>query len=149
MKWRFKLADDFEWQCGQRPDGVDDCITFSDQAKGKVRLRVFADGRICVKKGYAWDGCSPKLSVFDLFWLGTPDGIADAITRKPATYEASLIHDALYQFMDDERMPFTRGHMDRFFLELMRRRRFLLRHPYYWAVRLAGGGYHWLMQALH
>jgi hypothetical protein len=39
-----------------------------------------------------------KTSMFDMFVVGTPDGIVDIKTMKPKTYNASMVHDALYQY---------------------------------------------------
>src|SRR5687767_14262930 len=49
------------------------------------------------KRGYAWDGCSPKVNFLDFLW-GTPDGKLDYRTEKSITYYASMIHDVLYQY---------------------------------------------------
>ncbi len=54
-------------------------------------------GLFCIKKGYAWDGCSPKFVFADLI-IGTPDGRLNESTGKPITYYASLLHDVIYQF---------------------------------------------------
>lgn len=59
-------------------------------------LEIKPDGKITTKKGFKWDGCSPKFKiVFHLFgklfkWIvGTPD--FERITK-----DASEIHDQLY-----------------------------------------------------
>jgi hypothetical protein len=87
-------------------------------------------GMLVIRKGYAWDGCSPKLSVLGLFWLGTPDGHIDCDTGKPFTYYASLVHDCLLQY---DIVP--RKEADRIFYDLMPDR-YPLRLLYYWAVRV-------------
>ena len=139
MFWRFKLQGDYTWHSGVP---VPSEFRFHDENKDKLRLVIHADGRITVKDGYAWDGCSPKFSIFDLFYIGTPDGVRDVNTGRPKTYYASLIHDALYQFMEHPDMPYSRAQMDRFFLVLMRARRFRLSGLYWLAVRVIGGIYH-------
>lgn len=50
---------------------------------------------IVIKAGYAWDGCSPCISILGLLYVGTPDGAEHL--GAPATYHASLVHDALCQ----------------------------------------------------
>ena len=146
MNWKFKLIDDYEW-CSNKPVKSD--LEFYDQNKKKLRLRILKDGKIVVFKGYSWDGCSPKISIFDLFLFGTPDGIIHYNTRKPKTYYASLIHDVLYQFLDDPRMPYSRGDMDKFFLDLMRETKFIPRFLYYIFVRLIGGVYRTVAKYYH
>ena len=49
-----------------------------------------------IKAGYAWDGCSPCFSILGLYYIGTPDGVEHL--GVPATYHASLVHDALCQW---------------------------------------------------
>ena len=83
------------------------------------------------------DHCSPKVCVFD-FLLGTPEGVVYAPTEKRKTYFASLMHDALYQFLPDG-LPFRRRHADRFFLVLLGESEFAPRWLYWAAVRLFGG----------
>jgi len=89
--------------------------------------------------GYTWDGCSPKVNVCDLFFLGTPDGRISTKTGKPCTYYASLIHDTLYQFIDE--IGISRREADRVFLHYLGD--FQLRYLYYFAVRMFGGVFLW------
>ena len=102
-----------------------------------MRLVVEKGGRIVVMRGYAWNGCSPKFCFFDLL-LGTPDGVVDARTGRPKTYYASLVHDALYQFVPDG-LPASRRDADRCFLALLAESGFRPRWIYYAAVRVFGG----------
>ncbi len=85
--WIFKLTEDFTLET--------DCtgITFRSDW-----FMISEDGRMTIRKGYAWDGNSVKIDVFDLFIIGTPDGVIDVQTMKPKTWYASLVHDALYQY---------------------------------------------------
>jgi hypothetical protein len=48
-------------------------------------------GRATVKKGYAWNGCSPKFKIFGKIY-GTWDGENDEAKT------ATLWHDAFYQY---------------------------------------------------
>lgn len=109
--------------------------------KSKLRMKIAADGTITVKKDYAWDGCSPKVSILDLFFVGIPDGLINIETGQHITYYASLIHDALGQFAKEqpEKMPFNRQERDLIFYEMLEG--FALRMFYYIAVRLFGGIY--------
>ncbi len=142
--WKFYLAHDYAYHLGK---AFSKTVNFQDE-NGKTRLRISQDGLITVFKGYAWDGCSPKLRVFDWCYIGAPDGTVKKVTGKPKTYFASLIHDALYQFMDHPEMPLTRKEMDKLFLALMQQSRFSLRGVYYLAVRTVGGAYHALMKGV-
>jgi len=132
-KWVFELEQDFSWESGFT---FTDDFAFKDKA-GIVRLVLLRDGKVTVNKGYAWDGCSPKICIFDVL-IGTPDGAVDSRTRKPKTYYASLVHDALYQFLPDG-VPLTRKQADGCFLRLMTETGFAPRHLYHLAVRIFGG----------
>jgi hypothetical protein len=115
---------------------VPEDLVFRDK-KGKVRLIIEKSGMITVTRGFSWNGCSPKFCVFDIL-VGTPDGTVYATTGRPKTYYASLVHDALYQFLPDG-LPIRRREADRFFLTLLAESEFAPRWIYWLAVRLAGG----------
>ncbi len=138
-KWVFTLPAEFRWSSG---DAVPEDLVFRDK-EGTPRLLVFRSGEVAIPPDYAWDGCTPKGCLFDLVF-GTPDGVIDARTLKPKTYYASLVHDAMYQFLLDG-LPYKRVQVDRYFLRLMRETGFRLRGAYWLAVRLFG----WLAVAQH
>nr|VFK12393.1 MAG: hypothetical protein BECKLPF1236B_GA0070989_103422 [Candidatus Kentron sp. LPFa] len=101
-------------------------------------LEISASGRITIKAnedGYRWDGCTPKWSVFNLFIIGIPDGHIDHRTMKPYTYYASLVHDAMYQYLDS--VPVTKKQIDLLFLKMLGD--FKLRKIYYFFVKYLGG----------
>jgi hypothetical protein len=102
-------------------------------------IKIENSGNITIKgsysTGYAWDGCSPKINILDLFLFGTPDGRINVNTGKPVTYYASLIHDILYQF--GKKIGIARKEADLLFLHYLGD--FELRYLYYAAVRLFGG----------
>lgn len=87
------------------------------------------------ESGYAWDGCTPKWSLLNLVIVGVPDGHVDHRTMKPFTYHASLVHDALYQYLDS--VPVPKAEIDRLFLKMLGD--FKLRRLYYLAVKYFGG----------
>lgn len=101
-------------------------------------LEISVDGEIKIKASednkYSWDGCTPKFSIFNLFILGTPDGHIDYRTGKPFTYKASLIHDALYQYIDS--VPISKKEIDLLFKEILGD--FKLAYLYYMAVKYFG-----------
>ena len=124
--WIFKLDRDFT--CNTPFTGRDFVAKW---------LRIERSGRVTVPRAYAWDGCTPKWAVFDLFIVGTPDGIVDVETAKAKTYYASLVHDALYQYHAWHHVP--RREIDHLFLHMMREAGFSLNWLYYGVVSLLGG----------
>lgn len=101
-------------------------------------LSISVDGKVTVKAnetGYAWDGCTPKKSLLNLVIVGVPDGHIDYRTMKPYAYYASMVHDALYQYLYS--VPVSRRQIDRLFLQMLGD--FKLRYVYYAFVRLFGG----------
>ena len=116
LKWVFVLDGDYAWPSGRA--FAEDCA-FEDSS-GKRRLEIRKNGQIKVLAGYAWDGCTPKFSLWDIC-VGTPDGVPNAITTQPKAYYASLLHDALYQF-SIQGLPAPLDHrkeIDTIFLELL------------------------------
>ena len=138
-RWVFTLAKPFLWDAG--PPVAEDSA-FQDKT-GTIRLMLRKPNTIIVTEGYAWDGCSPKFCVFDIS-VGTPDGVVDSTTKQPKTYYASLVHDALYQFLLDG-LPFTRAQADACFLRLMAQTGFTPPRLYWLAVRVFG----WLAVLQH
>ncbi|MET4696716.1 hypothetical protein [Endozoicomonas lisbonensis] len=126
--YRFKITTDYTCESGwQLPEAFD-----------SKWLSISTTGRVTVKandNGYAWDGCTPKKSVLNLWIIGVPDGHINHRTMKPYTYYASLVHDALYQYLDT--VPVSKKNIDRLFLSMLGD--FKLRFVYYGAVRLFGG----------
>jgi hypothetical protein len=90
-QWRYALADDYSYSSPHLAG-----ITFQNEW---VTIRTC---NIRIKTGYAWDGCSPCISVLGLYYLGTPDGAQHL--GLPATYHASLVHDALCQWKHENRV---------------------------------------------
>ena len=140
INWVYVLDTDEETNVLSFLAGDLHCNYAFEDSTGQRRFEIFADGTIRVLKKYAWDGCSPKFSVWDVL-IGTPDGAPNHNTKHPKTYYASLFHDVMYQFMD-EGSPITKTVADRIFLHLLTRDNFAPRHVYYWAVRIFGGMFH-------
>jgi hypothetical protein len=138
-RWVFTLPEDFTWHSGHP---VPEDLAFEDKT-GVVRLILRRPDEITVTRGYAWDGCTPKICVLDVTF-GTPDGVIDSRTKRPKTYYASLVHDALYQFLQDG-LPLARWQADDCFRRLMAETGFALGGLYWAAVRAAG----WLIVLLH
>lgn len=116
------------------------CTNILDRDFENELLRVAPDGRITVKgsskKGYAWDGCSPKGYFLHFIW-GTPDGKMDYRTEKPITYYASMIHDVIYQFKSE--VNISRKEADMLFKCILRESGFMWWWFYLMGVRIGGG----------
>lgn len=99
------------------------------------------DGTVMIKgthyKGYAWDGCSPKLKLNDVY-VGTGEAVLNFQTGQSKTYYASLIHDVFYQFAKEVRACVARKEVDREFYRILKRDRFKPARLYYLFVRLFG-----------
>lgn len=132
VSWLYRTERSFIWDSGIE---VPEDLVFLDE-DGKVRLLVDTTGRITVTRGYAWNGCSPKFCLLDIL-LGTPDGVVHARTGRPKTYFASMVHDALYQFLKTD-SPITRRQADSCFFQLMEDSDFSPRYLYWLAVRVFG-----------
>lgn len=94
--WRYVLDDNYNFKTRLRPPAK----AFTNEL-----LTILPCGRVYITKSYAWDGCTPSWPVFGLFYIGTPEGIHGK-DGKPKTYWASLIHDALYQFQAEHKIPY-------------------------------------------
>lgn len=127
--YKFKIMEDYEYS---------DSGWMLDQEFDSQWLKICMDGKIIVKSnenGFAWDGCTPKISLWNLIIIGVPDGHVDYRTMKPYTYYASLVHDALYQYLDS--VPVKKNAIDKLFFKMLGD--FKLRHIYYFCVRVFGG----------
>ncbi len=104
-------------------------------------LKLEPDGTITIKgtnkQGYAWDGCSHKFKIWDVY-CGTPEAVLNFETGKSKTYYASMIHDIFYQFSKDVKSFITRKEVDIEFYNILKQHKFALAKVYYRAVRLFG-----------
>ncbi|MDH3347223.1 MAG: DUF1353 domain-containing protein [Desulfobulbaceae bacterium] len=105
------------------------------------------------KRTYAWDGCTPKRFFFWVALIGTPDwwnkeetiltlSKSHEIEKKIVFWQralhASLVHDALYQYLDS--IPIAKMQVNQLFFEMLRDSGFSwpLAKTYHLAVRLLG-----------
>lgn len=104
-------------------------------------FKLSPDGMVLVKgtnkKGYAWDGCSPKFKIKDLYF-GTLEAVLNFNTGQSKTYYASLIHDVFYQFAKDVRSFVQRKQVDLEFYKILKRDNFRFAKLYYLGVRALG-----------
>lgn len=103
------------------------CASFKD-AKGKEWLRIEGH-KITVRKGYSWNGCSPKRKIFGR-WVGTPD--------TPDNVLASLFHDALVQFYMTQHMLLNKEQIDLLFYHILVASGFKYPCQWHWAVKNFG-----------
>lgn len=136
IRWVYLLREDFTYNIlSHLPPNWASGFVFYDVA-GHPRFELHSNGDARVLSGYAWDGCTPKWALLDLV-VGVPDGVPHLCTGQPKTYYASLLHDALCQFLElNPAVP--RATADRIFLELLTRDEFALRKAYYFAVLVFG-----------
>lgn len=125
------------------------CIKYDYKHQTAIRGRSFEnewfkiepDGMITIKgthfKGYAWDGCSPKIKIKDLYF-GTKEAVLNYDTGFSKTYYASLVHDVFYQFSKDLKEFIKRIEVDKEFYSVLKRDGFCFAKLYYRAVRCFG-----------
>lgn len=145
LKWIFILDTDYAINAKTYlSDNFTVGRAFEDSS-GRRWLEVYPDGTVKVLAQYSWDGCTPKFALWDIAF-GTPDGVPNHTTKRPKAYYASLIHDALYQFLGAQ-LPFSKANADQIFLDILTRDEFGPRKLYYTAVRIFGGMFrhftHW------
>lgn len=132
MPYVYTLAADYQYATGLTNTKP---VMFGDD--DHIWLIIDAEGVMTIAKGYASDGCSPRY-VFCNYVISPPDGPIDLDTGLPQTYYASLVHDALCQFIDSPDMPFSRAQIDRIFYDILVRDHFKWADQYYWAVTNLG-----------
>ena len=118
---------------------------YQSQIKGRSFenewLKLDKDGEIMVKgshlSGYAWDGCSPKIKIKDIY-IGIWEAVLNPETGESKTYYASLIHDIFYQLNPKLRSSIKRKEVDREFYKILKRDNFSLAKAYYLAARIFG-----------
>ncbi len=125
------------------------CIKIDYVYKSSIKDRKFEnewfklerDGTVIVKgsnkEGYAWDGCSPKIKIKDIYF-GTPEAVLNFETGMSKTYYASLIHDVFYQFSKEIKSFVNRKEVDREFWSILREHKFRFAKIYYGFVRILG-----------
>lgn len=85
-RWRYRLEKDFTY--------------FSEHLRGikfDSQWLIIDDGNVTVKTGYAWDGATPAFYFLGVWW-GVWDG-PKGKDKKPSSWQATLVHDAMCQFI--------------------------------------------------
>lgn len=126
-KYRFELLRDVRFQYDRDLCRAGKALVFLDH---KERERVHMAGSIkTVRKGYAWNGNSPKRGFTMLgvdVWVGTPDFLG--------TRMGSLCHDSDFQFGRTLHFPFTWAEVNHHYYLLLQRRSFMLSRGFYDAL---------------
>ena len=137
-KYLFTLKEDYHFHINYKPIAAkfQNAIFEGRDKNGRLWLILYQNGNGTIKAGYSHDGASPKLCLFGRV-IGTPDGKIDELTGVPITYHATLVHDALYQFLPHT--PYSRKSIDDLFLDMLREADFQYAKLYHTAVRLFGG----------
>jgi hypothetical protein len=131
FRWRFQLLRDLIIRVDLP---LRRTITLHD-AKGHEWARW--DGRyFTLRRGYAWNGNSPKRHVPLFGWIGTPDCRGD-VTGIGGNILASCVHDGMRQFSSTLHFPLTVPQVDTCFYDINKLSRFPLALPYFSAVRAA------------
>ncbi len=106
-----------------------------EDKKGKVwanlELNVHSPAFITVRKGYSWDGCSPKVRILGKLF-GTWDGREDPTNGLQRAYYPSLSHDVLCQF--ESQVPYSRKEIDGSFYQQLVARGFCVPRLYHFFV---------------
>jgi hypothetical protein len=124
-RWRWELTKELHIRLPYRvPDA-----SFAD-AQGREWMQHDMGWRI-IRKGYRWNGCSPKRHIPLLGWIGTPDTARNLL--------ASCVHDAAYQFSGTDHWPTTREQEDHLFFDILRASGFRMARAWHGAVRDFGG----------
>ena len=129
--WKFVHHEDYQYY-SERLRGRYFSKNWLSIENGLVTVK----GSFNNKKGYAWDGCTPKFNFMDITWV-IPDGktiqhtepISGKTHYAPITYYASMIHDALYQYK--RCIPVTRKEADLIFYDILKGSKFSLAWLYY------------------
>lgn len=113
------------WKFETKTGRYFDLSRFFDDIENAVFLR---DGRVAghmrrgvlyIRKGYRWDGCSPKFMIFGKI-IGTPDF--------EKTKDASLVHDFLIEYCKHHSL--SRKKIDVIFCKMLAEKSFSLRFFY-------------------
>lgn len=112
-KYKYTLKEDYHYDLG-----ITLPKSFIGMSNEKPYMMISPEGLLTVFKGYAWDGAT-----------SAPD--------YPEIYYATLVHDALYQFLP--KTPMSRKQIDDIFLKMMLENNFKYARIYYRAVRWFGG----------
>jgi hypothetical protein len=124
-KWKFRLGNDTRYNLKQHLGEMEDYIIF-DIINGQKEIAGFVtDGWLTILKGYEWDGCTPKISLFGRL-VGVPDF--------KGTYLASLVHDFLIEFCRQHSI--NRKQIDIVFQKILQEQKFVLSPIYSSGVHL-------------
>lgn len=93
------------------------------------------NGVLTIYKGYAWDGCTPKISISKTMAIGVWDGPLGE-DGKPMCYYPTLVHDFFCQFKNT--IPITKDTTIQIFKTMMKDSGFIFYPLYVFAVKIFG-----------
>lgn len=112
-KYKYILKEDYHYDLGIKLQK-----SFVGMSEGKAYMTISPAGILTVFEGYAWDGATLAPDYAEIYY-------------------ATLVHDALYQFLPNT--PMSRKAIDDIFLKMMQENNFKYAKIYYRAVRWFGG----------
>jgi hypothetical protein len=123
--WKFELESDRFFDINRYITNPRDVIFYDVIKDRKIKAGYIKGGLLCIKKGYQWDGCTPKFMFFNKI-IGVPD------FKK--TKDAALVHDFLIDFFDQHKL--TRKQVDTIFCKMLKEKKFKLKPLYCNVVNL-------------
>jgi hypothetical protein len=130
IKWLYRLGAGVEIDTQLRP---------FEEVRNEWGI-LGTNGKLFIRAGYAWDGCSPKIVLFDWFVFGTFDGPPDEGVL-PKSWKSSGGHDWAYQHKTELiAAGITRKDVDKEFYAQLKAANvpWIIRVIYYRAVRALG-----------
>lgn len=124
-EYRFILEDDISIPISSLKKESLLGVTISLRDAYRTEWAQVKGGRLTIRKGYAWNGASPKKWAFCRWW-GTPDF--------KATRLATLVHDVCFQFLRVSDFPLTILECNQLFYDIMKTKNFKLANIYFGAV---------------
>jgi len=117
--WKFETTVDRFFDIHRYIKTTCDVIFYDTINDKQEKVGYLKDGILCIKRGYQWDGCTPKFMFFK-YIVGVPD------FKK--TKEASLVHDFLIEFYNQHLI--SRKNIDIIFSKILKEKKFKLRYLY-------------------
>lgn len=125
--WIFETKADRFFDLKRYIGNIKDANIFDTDTVSNRKKKVghIKQGILFIKKGYQWDGCTPKTTLFNRV-IGVPDF--------KRTKDASLVHDFLIEYCAQHSI--SRKENDTIFRLMLKEKRFKLRFVYAGVVDL-------------
>jgi len=132
MVYKFILSGDLIYDIKKYYAGVDVFFYKKNKIVGHIK-----NGILTIFKGFAWDGCTPKIRIFGEI-IGVPDF--------KETYIASAVHDFLIKYSDQHQL--SREDIDNIFEYILTQEKFALTFIYANSVHLYRK-YKYIYESIH